>query len=126
MKAAEFKVRRILNKVMTDFKDAADRLVCQQSNPEEFGDWSFVDSKRFEVPEGLHKIGGLLIHSVFIKPVEESSVQIEEIPITRYYNDEGREYFIAPEHTFKQKILQARVEAVAERIALDDRRRSTV
>ena len=53
-------------------------------------------------------------------------MQIEEIPITRYYNDEDREYFIAPEPTFEQKILQAQVEAVAERIALNDRRRRTI
>ena len=66
------------------------------------------------------------MHSIFDKTPTDPALEIVEIPIRRYYNDVGREYFLAPEPTLEQEIYQARVDAISESIVLDDRRRRTV
>ena len=72
--------------------EADRRLAAQQADPEPIRlDWSHIHPRYFALPEGTHRIGDLIIVSIFNRPVEERPVIIEEIPIRRYYNELGRE-----------------------------------
>ena len=66
------------------------------------------------------------MHSIFDKTPTDPAFEIIEIPIRRYYNELGREWFPAPEPTLKQEIAQAQKDEVMLRIRLDDRRRRNV
>ena len=106
--------------------EAARRLAAQQANPEPTREWSHIPPRYFALPEGTHLIGDLIIVSIFNRPLEERPVVIEEISIRRYYNDLGREWFLAPEPTLEQEVTQAQNDEVMQCIRLDDCRRRNV
>ena len=106
--------------------EAERRIQRQQESPQPLANWEHIHARYFALTEGWHAIGDLIVHSIFDKTPIDAALEIVEIPIRRYYNDEGREYFLAPEPTLEQEIFQARVDAITQRIALDDRRRRTV
>ena len=105
--------------------EAAGRVEYQLRFPQPLGKWAHINPRYFALTESWHSIGDLIIHSVFNRTPEEERLQIEEIPIQRHFNDEGREWFPAPTPT-KDEIRQAQLEAVIQRIEIDDRQRLVI
>ena len=115
--------RLLIERAALDFKEAVRRYLRQQAQPEELGDWSWVDPLRFPLLPGLHRIGEQLIISIFQEtpPTEEIEEWDEDWSIMK-----PGPIFPPPVLTLRQRKTQQVNEEVFQNILLDDRRRRAV